>query len=248
MPDRKLQTQCASAEDEKAKERIRKRGAEEKARHDKSSREEDLAVGVQVLLRNRRKRKGMPKYDPKPYTIIELVGRQAVIQRGNKQLRRETQKVKRYYPTHQQEDDDRWGMALPQRQVIPPLVTVTTTAASTSDKTTATTEADEWEMTLRPQQGAKGEDNGRREMVLPTEQVTHPSVGQHPTSSEDTNNNNQGSDGREAAPSTEQATPPVAIQHASGTDEDPPTVTMDHWLRRSSRPRQPPARLGVQKD
>ena len=115
LPDMKLQTQCASVEDEKAKERIRKRGEEEKVRHDKSSREEELAVGVQVLLRNKRRKKGMPKYDPKPYTIIELVGRQAVIQRGSKQLRRETQKFKRFFPTQQQQQGgggDTWEHGL----------------------------------------------------------------------------------------------------------------------------------------
>ena len=149
-----------------------------------------------------------------------------------------------------QEDDDRWEMALPQRQVIPPLVTVTTTSASTSDKTVTTMEADDWETTLRPQQGAIGEDNGRREMFLPTEQVMRPPVVQPATASEDMNVSDQGGDGRETAPSTDEVMTPTVVHHATGTttDEAAPTETMDHWLRRSSRPRQPPARLGVQKD
>ena len=52
---------------------------------------------MKVLLKNKVKRKGQPKYDPKPYTITELHGRQAVLQRGDRKIRRETQKFKRFY-------------------------------------------------------------------------------------------------------------------------------------------------------
>ena len=38
----------------------------------------------------------MSKYDPEPYTIEELVGRQAVIKRGDSVLHRETQKIKKF--------------------------------------------------------------------------------------------------------------------------------------------------------
>ena len=55
------------------------RGKKEKERRDKRTREEDLAVGMKVLLKNKVKRKGQPKYDPKPYVIKELHGRQAVL-------------------------------------------------------------------------------------------------------------------------------------------------------------------------
>ena len=52
---------------------------------------------MKVLLKNKVKRKGQPKYDPRPYTITELQGRQALLERGERKIRRETQKFKRFY-------------------------------------------------------------------------------------------------------------------------------------------------------
>ena len=46
---------------------------------------------MKVLLKNKRKKKGVSKHDPEPYMMTELVGRPAVLSRGNKTLRRETQ-------------------------------------------------------------------------------------------------------------------------------------------------------------
>ena len=83
---------------------MKKRANEEKERHDKKAREEHLKAGMKVLLRNKKKKKGNPKYDPEPYTIIELEGRQAVLRRGDTTLRRETQKFKRL---HTKDDDDK---------------------------------------------------------------------------------------------------------------------------------------------
>ena len=99
MPDPQLQTQGEPVESKEAKERIRERGQAEKARRDRAAREEPVQVGMQVLLKNKRKGKGMPLYDPQPFTIVELVGRQAIIQRGNKRLHRETKKFKLFFPT-----------------------------------------------------------------------------------------------------------------------------------------------------
>ena len=76
MPDHQLQTQGESVESKEAKERIRERGQAEKVRRDKVAREEAVQIGMQVLLKNKRKKKGMPLYDPRPFTIVELVGRQ----------------------------------------------------------------------------------------------------------------------------------------------------------------------------
>ena len=79
-------------------------GRKEKERRDKQAREEDLAVGMKVLLKNKVKRKGQPKYDPKPYVITDLRGRQATLERGEKKIRRETQKFKRFFePTSPEE-------------------------------------------------------------------------------------------------------------------------------------------------
>ena len=64
----------------------------EKARRDKVAREEVLEVGMSVLLKQKGKRKGMPRYDPQPYTIVELVGRQATIQQGEKNGMRQIRK------------------------------------------------------------------------------------------------------------------------------------------------------------
>ncbi len=113
MPDHQLQTQGESVESKEAKERIRERGQAEKVRRDKVAREEAVQVGMQVLLKNKRKKKGMPLYDPRSFTIVELVGRQAVIQRSNKCLHRETKKFKRFFPVtelqHPQPSDiDDW--------------------------------------------------------------------------------------------------------------------------------------------
>ena len=44
----------------------------------------------------------MPRYDPQPYTIVELVGRQATIQQGKKRINRETKKFKRFYEACEQ--------------------------------------------------------------------------------------------------------------------------------------------------
>ena len=93
-----LQTQCEDEETAIAKDRIRQRGAAEKMRHDTKAREEELKEGMQVLLKYKKKKKGMPRYDPNPFTITKLVGRQAVLERGTTSLKRETQKFKRFYP------------------------------------------------------------------------------------------------------------------------------------------------------
>ena len=92
-----LQTQHEiKPEDIAAKERIIARGEAEKKRRDMRSKEEELEVGMKVLLKRKNRRKGMSKYDPEPYTIEELVGRQAVIKRGDSVLHRETQKIKKF--------------------------------------------------------------------------------------------------------------------------------------------------------
>ena len=92
---------------------MRKQGEIEKRRHDQKAREESIEVGTQVLLKSKKKKKGMPKYDPRPFTVTEIVGRQAVLERGSTKLRRETQKFKKYYPKqdhHVEEDqeEDHW--------------------------------------------------------------------------------------------------------------------------------------------
>lgn len=98
LPDVRLQTQHEDDEETKlAKGRMRDRGKRDKERRDRTAREEELAVGMKVLLKNKVKRKGIPKYDPKPFIITELVGRQAVIKRDDTVLRRETQKFKRFH-------------------------------------------------------------------------------------------------------------------------------------------------------
>jgi hypothetical protein len=113
LPQLIPQTQCEDEESIAAKERIRERGVREKQRHDKKTREEELKVGMQVLLKYKQKKKGMPRYDPNPFTITELVGRQAVLQRGTTTLRRETQKFKKLHTpkngaaVHSQ-DDREW--------------------------------------------------------------------------------------------------------------------------------------------
>ena len=92
-----LQTQHDDKpEDIAAKERMVARGEAEKKRRDMRAREEELQEGMKVLLKRKHKRKGMSKYDPDPYVLKELVGRQAVITRGDTILRRETQKIKRF--------------------------------------------------------------------------------------------------------------------------------------------------------
>ena len=54
----------------------------------------------------------MSKYDPRPYTVIEIVGRQAVLERDGSKIKRETQKFKRFYSQPNQHDqqskDDDW--------------------------------------------------------------------------------------------------------------------------------------------
>ena len=108
-----LQTQCEDKDAIAARERIRERGAEEKRRHDRKAREEEIRPGMQVLLKYKKKKKGMPRYDPRPFTVTELSGRQAVLKRGNTLLKRETEKFKRFYPDFQegrpeQAIDDDW--------------------------------------------------------------------------------------------------------------------------------------------
>ena len=73
------------------------RGKKEKERRDQHAREEQLEVGMKVLLKNKAKKKGQPKYDPNPYTITKLTGRQATLERGNRKITRESQKFKRFY-------------------------------------------------------------------------------------------------------------------------------------------------------
>ena len=82
---------------------MKKRATDEKERHDKKAREEQLEVGMKVILKGKIKKKGKPKYDPEPYKIIEIQGRQAVLRRGDTTIRRETQKFKRLYT---KEDND----------------------------------------------------------------------------------------------------------------------------------------------
>ena len=65
---------------------------------------------MKVLLKRKKKRKGMSKYDPKPFIVSEIVGRQEVLERDGAKIRRETQKFKRFYSpedkeAHQPEDD-----------------------------------------------------------------------------------------------------------------------------------------------
>ena len=103
IPDIRIQTQRDDKESRKAKENMKKRATEEKERHDKKAREEQLEVGMKVILKGKIKKKGKPKYDPEPYTIIEIQGRQAVLRRGDTTIRRETQKFKRLYT---KEDND----------------------------------------------------------------------------------------------------------------------------------------------
>ena len=108
-----LQTQC-EVEDLKtkeAKERMRKLGENEKRRHDQKAREEKIEVGMQVLLKRKIKKKGMSKYDPKPFTVVEIVGRQAVLERDGAKIKRETQKFKKFYShpqQHVQVSEDGW--------------------------------------------------------------------------------------------------------------------------------------------
>ena len=98
LPDyRALQAQHDDKDTIEAKQKIIERGKKEKERRDKHAREESLEVGMKVLLKNKVKRKGQPKYDPKPYTITELHGRQATLERGTKKIKRETQKFKRFF-------------------------------------------------------------------------------------------------------------------------------------------------------
>ena len=98
LPNYKLlQTQHDDEETVTAKQKMLERGWKEKERRDKQAREEDLAVGMKVLLKNKVKRKGQPRYDPKPYVITDLRGRQATLERGEKKIRRETQKFKRFF-------------------------------------------------------------------------------------------------------------------------------------------------------
>ena len=95
-----------------AKERMRSHGESEKKRHDQKAREESIEVGMQVLLKRKMKKKGMSKYDPRPFTVTEIVGRQAVLERNGAKIKRETQKFKRFYPQPehhvQLSNDDDW--------------------------------------------------------------------------------------------------------------------------------------------
>ena len=53
----------------------------------------------------------MSKYDPRPFTVTEIVGRQAVLERDGAKIKRETQKFKRFYPKPeqvQQNKNDDW--------------------------------------------------------------------------------------------------------------------------------------------
>ena len=66
---------------------------------------------MKVLLKNKNKRKGQPKYDPTPYTITALHGRQATLQQGERKIRRETQKFKRFFETPRPTKGTRTSMA-----------------------------------------------------------------------------------------------------------------------------------------
>ena len=116
IPDIKLQTQRDDKESQEAKENIRNHGAREKERHDRKAREEHLEVGMKVLLKSKKKRKGSPKYDPEPYTISEMKGRQAVLTRGSTTIRRETQKFKRLYTKDETGRDSSASQAKPRRE------------------------------------------------------------------------------------------------------------------------------------
>ena len=82
---------------------MRKRGEEDKARRDKKAREEPLEVGMKVLLKRQVRRKGETLYDPEPYEITKMEGRQVTIKRGSQVKTRETSKIKRYYENGRQE-------------------------------------------------------------------------------------------------------------------------------------------------
>ena len=63
----------------------------------------------------------MPRYDPEPYTITKLVGRQAELQRGEKKITRETQKFKRYFTAESDKEiprqaDGEWEDGSPGHQ------------------------------------------------------------------------------------------------------------------------------------
>ena len=72
---------------------MRKRGEEDKARRDKKAREEPLEVGMKVLLKRQVRRKGETLYDPEPYEIVNITGRQVTIKRGSQVKTRETSKI-----------------------------------------------------------------------------------------------------------------------------------------------------------
>jgi hypothetical protein len=145
LPNHKLQTQHDDAEATEAKERMKERGEKDKKRRDARAREEELQVGMKVLLKRKKKRKGMPIYDPEPYTITKLFGRQAVIERGGEKLNRETQKFKRFYTDNDKADkpdcaDDDWEdvritTLLPEQQTA--TVTAGITEADDTESLTA---------------------------------------------------------------------------------------------------------------
>ena len=58
-----------------------------------------MTVGIEGLVEEEGEEKGEPKYDPRPFTITSLHDKP--LQRGNKKLRRETQKFKIFFEANQ---------------------------------------------------------------------------------------------------------------------------------------------------
>ena len=106
MPDRKLKAWTPDKEAEEARERMRKRGEEDKIRRDKKAREEPLEVGMKILLKRQVRKKGETMYDPEPYVIINMEGRQVTIKRGSQVKTRESNKLKRYYENEDPEMEE----------------------------------------------------------------------------------------------------------------------------------------------
>ena len=82
----------------KARSRMKERNEKEKSRHDRTANEEMIEVGDKVLLKNKQKAKGQPKYDPEPYEVVQIHGRQTLLRRGDRKIWRETQKFKKIAP------------------------------------------------------------------------------------------------------------------------------------------------------
>ena len=77
---------------------MKERNVKEKSRHDRTANEELIEVGDKVILKNKQKAKGQPKYDPEPYEVVQIHGRQTLLRRGDRKIWRETQKFKKIAP------------------------------------------------------------------------------------------------------------------------------------------------------